>query len=233
MLQTLIVDRTHKYIRLDSLACNSTRQNIFTRVAISVVYKHLRGFDYWITREGSAQPPFPIHHTSFTRDQFDHLTDCHPTREPMRVHNEITRNTLVVKRHIFLVDDEATYTLLAMSRGKFVPKNRHPDVSGQYLDDTRFILIRGEHHLVNVHLTGTFEYEWGRFVETPDIIWVVNGIARVEWHFLIHQDPSTFHLQPNRGNSIMIKAGIPILPECWIDRRRTNSVRGIVTVILL
>src|ERR1700761_7807388 len=55
---------------------------------------------------------------------------------------------LVIERHIFLVYDQSTDTLLTMPRGKFVAQLRSPRLVDEHLDECLIILRFADEHFI-------------------------------------------------------------------------------------
>ena len=70
----------------------------------------------------------------------------------MWIHDQIgTPAISFAKRHVFSGHDKAYYTLLAVTRTKFVANFRYSRLPRNHLDDARLLIVRGDNHAIDVY----------------------------------------------------------------------------------
>jgi hypothetical protein len=117
-----------------------------------------------------------MQHTSFASNQLYHLTNCHSTREAVRVHDQVGADSCIAERHVCLRYYDATDALLAVPAAEFVTYFWSSGLSNQYLDELVIALISRHYHLLIVYSV----------ISAIAVVVVAMQAAVAQW--LVHSD---------------------------------------------
>src|SRR5271155_3676669 len=170
MFQFLIIYRTKEnesFERLSRDSCTLTKketqntrsQEILARVTIPSIHQNLTHILNFTPSKRRSILQLALQHTRLPRQQLNHLPHSHTRRKPMRIHNNIRINPLIRKRHILLLYNNPTNTLLTMLRGELIPHFSDSRLSQQNFDDD-VVACCGNHDLIRVHVFGKFVLQW-------------------------------------------------------------------------
>ena len=67
----------------------------------------------------------------------------------MRIHDDVGANSLVCERHILLVHDQASHSLLAVPTAEFVTDFWHSRLPHQEFDEKRVVVIARNHNFLD------------------------------------------------------------------------------------
>ena len=126
---------------------------------------------------------------------------------------------LVIERHIFLIHDQPTHTLLTMPRRKLVPQLWPPCLADQNLDQGLVVFGVTDHHFIDVpgqrgFISHRRVFIWDRRGLTGEC--VVVGVRR---RLLVHVDVPRINPFPNTGEPVQLNDIILFLNRAILVER--------------
>ena len=136
VLQALVIRRTDEDLRVQHAPRVTVVHDFVTTLLVATLVQHRR--DVFCSNRGEWRSvPFLAHaRRNLAHDTLHELTDCHPRRNSVRVHDDIGRDTLARERHVFLRVRHADGTLLPVTRRKLVANLRRSHRADAKLDET-------------------------------------------------------------------------------------------------
>eukprot|EP00968_Pinguiococcus_pyrenoidosus_P008709 scaffold641_cov237-Pinguiococcus_pyrenoidosus.AAC.17 len=159
VLELLVENRPHEDVGADLLARGPAGEDVLPVVVEAMAHELLRGHldavcvAILFAERGPVRLS-PAQHPRLAGEKLDHLPDGHPRREPVRIHDQVRACAFFVERHVLLRHNDPADSLLAVPRAELVSHLRPSALPQVDLDEELLVLIRRDHHLVDVHARG-------------------------------------------------------------------------------
>jgi hypothetical protein len=139
MFELLIEHWAREYVGIKRSPIDTAVKDVFSSIVQPVAYQS----EFSTLNGVSRSKLFPkcrsirlpsLKHSGLSYKKFNELSHRHSRRKPVRIHDEIRRKALFVKRHVYLRNNETADSLLPVTRSKLVPKLWSPHLSQHDFD---------------------------------------------------------------------------------------------------